>query len=168
MIAASQSPNSRLTAASNTDRVAAGRGPLVSRRSFLAAAAGLGAVGIAGLTPPRAWSLPLEQVAAPPIFEHTGPDKGWPDIAYNFMVDRFGQIFEARAGSLAGPVAGSATGGNQGFSQLCCFLGHGLSWQVLNRLRMAELDPDDPWRDEAIELGSGTEMGDRLTVAVRT
>ncbi len=39
------------------------------------------------------------------------------------MVDRFGQIFEARAGSLAGPVAGSATGGNQGFSQLCCFLG---------------------------------------------
>ncbi len=104
---------------------------LVSRRSFLAAAAGLGAVGIAGVSPLESWSLPLEQVAAPPIFEraiwvwdlppkgdipaedvgfllvhhtlrpannyreddvvgilpgiyhfHTGPDRGWPDIAY--------------------------------------------------------------------------------------
>ncbi len=54
---------------------------------------------------------------------HTGPEKNWPDIAYNFMVDRFGGVWETRAGSLAGPVQGSATGGNQGFSQLCCFLG---------------------------------------------
>ncbi len=55
---------------------------------------------------------------------HTSADKGWPDIAYNFVVDRFGRIFEARSGSIAGPVAGSATGGNQGFAQLCCFLGN--------------------------------------------
>ncbi|MFW2380978.1 MAG: N-acetylmuramoyl-L-alanine amidase [Acidimicrobiales bacterium] len=54
---------------------------------------------------------------------HTGPEKGWPDIAYNFMVDQFGGIWEAREGSLDGPVRGSATGGNQGFSQLCCFMG---------------------------------------------
>ncbi|NNE96515.1 MAG: hypothetical protein HKN24_10850 [Acidimicrobiales bacterium] len=54
---------------------------------------------------------------------HTGPEKGWPDIAYNFMVDQFGDIWEARHGSLDGPVRGSATGGNQGYSQLCCFLG---------------------------------------------
>ncbi len=54
---------------------------------------------------------------------HTGPEKGWPDIAYNFMVDQFGTVWEARSGSLDGPVQGSATGGNQGFSQLCCFLG---------------------------------------------
>ncbi len=54
---------------------------------------------------------------------HTGPEKRWADIAYNFMVDQFGGIWETREGSLDGPVRGSATGGNQGFSQLCCFLG---------------------------------------------
>lgn len=55
---------------------------------------------------------------------HTSPEKGWPDIAYNFMVDRFGRTWEGRAGSIAGPVKGSATGGSQGFAQLCCFIGN--------------------------------------------
>lgn len=54
---------------------------------------------------------------------HTGADKAWPDIAYNFFVDKFGNIYEGRTGSIEGPVQGSATGGNQGFTQLCCFLG---------------------------------------------
>lgn len=54
---------------------------------------------------------------------HTGPDKGWPDIAYNFLIDRFGVIHEGRAGSIDRPVMGSATGGSQGFAQLCCFIG---------------------------------------------
>ncbi|NHC12898.1 peptidoglycan recognition protein family protein [Motilibacter deserti] len=54
---------------------------------------------------------------------HTGPDKGWPDLAYNFLVDRFGRVWEGRSGSLAGPVMPSATGGTQGFSQLACYIG---------------------------------------------
>ena len=54
---------------------------------------------------------------------HTSPDKGWPDLAYNFMVDRFGGVWEGRTGSLAGPVRASATGGSQGFAQLACFIG---------------------------------------------
>lgn len=54
---------------------------------------------------------------------HTGPDKGWPDIAYNFLIDRFGTIYEGRTGSLAGPKAADATGGSQGFAQLCCYIG---------------------------------------------
>lgn len=54
---------------------------------------------------------------------HTGKEKGWPDVAYNFFVDKFGRIYEGRTGSISGPVRGSATGGNQGYSQLCCFLG---------------------------------------------
>lgn len=54
---------------------------------------------------------------------HTGSDKGWPDVAYNFFVDRFGGVWEGRAGSLTSPVKGDATGGSQGFAQLCCFLG---------------------------------------------
>lgn len=54
---------------------------------------------------------------------HTGPDRGFPDIAYNFVIDSGGGIWEARQGSLDGPVAGSATGGNQGFTQLVCLIG---------------------------------------------
>jgi hypothetical protein len=51
-------------------------------------------------------------------------DKKWPDLAYNFLVDRFGQVWEGRTGSLAGPVKGDATGGSQGFAQLACFIGN--------------------------------------------
>ncbi|MGY2126966.1 peptidoglycan recognition protein family protein [Blastococcus sp. SYSU DS0617] len=54
---------------------------------------------------------------------HTGPEKGWPDVAYNFFVDRFGVVWEGRAGSLDGPVLPDATGGSQGFSQIACFIG---------------------------------------------
>ncbi|MGH8947131.1 MAG: N-acetylmuramoyl-L-alanine amidase [Acidimicrobiia bacterium] len=53
---------------------------------------------------------------------HTG-EKGWNDVAYNFLIDADGGIWEGRSGSLAGPVAGDATGGNQGFSQLVCIIG---------------------------------------------
>ena len=49
--------------------------------------------------------------------------KGWPDIAYNVLVDSGGQIWEGRAGSIAGPVRGDATGGSQGYAILCCFIG---------------------------------------------
>jgi hypothetical protein len=54
---------------------------------------------------------------------HTGPDKRWPDVAYNFFIDRFGGVWEGRAGSLDGPVKVDATGGSQGFAQLVCLLG---------------------------------------------
>lgn len=53
---------------------------------------------------------------------HTGP-KGWPDIAYNFMVGHDGSVWETRAGSLAGPVMADASGGSQGFGQLICMIG---------------------------------------------
>lgn len=57
------------------------------------------------------------------IFGYHTRDKGWPDIAYNFLVDRHGRIWEGRSGSLAGPVRGDATGGSQGHALLCCFIG---------------------------------------------
>jgi N-acetylmuramoyl-L-alanine amidase len=55
---------------------------------------------------------------------HTGPERGWPDVAYNVFVDRFGRAWEGRSGSVDGPVIGDATGGNQGFSQLVCLIGN--------------------------------------------
>jgi hypothetical protein len=54
---------------------------------------------------------------------HTGPAKGWPDVCYNFFIDRYGSVWEGRTGSLAGPVQASATGGSQGWAQLVCLLG---------------------------------------------
>lgn len=54
---------------------------------------------------------------------HTGPDKGWPDVAYNFFIEPGGEVYEARAGSLQRAVEASATGGSQGFAQLVCLLG---------------------------------------------
>ncbi len=55
---------------------------------------------------------------------HTGPEKNWPDIAYNFLVDKYGRIWEGRYGSIQRPVIPSATGGNQGFDQIACFIGN--------------------------------------------
>ncbi|HJQ96469.1 MAG TPA: N-acetylmuramoyl-L-alanine amidase [Acidimicrobiia bacterium] len=54
---------------------------------------------------------------------HTSPEKGWGDVAYNFLIDRFGVIWEGRSGSVDRPVTADATGGNQGFSQLVCLIG---------------------------------------------
>ena len=54
---------------------------------------------------------------------HTGSEKGWPDVCYHFFVDRYGGVWEGRAGSLGGAVAADATGGNQGYAQLACLVG---------------------------------------------
>ncbi len=53
----------------------------------------------------------------------TGPAKGWPDVCYQFFIDRTGAVWEGRAGSLAGPVVADATGGSQGWAQLVCLVG---------------------------------------------
>ncbi len=54
---------------------------------------------------------------------HTGEQRGWIDVAYNFFVDSFGVIWEGREGSVDRAVRGDATGGSQGFALLCCFVG---------------------------------------------
>ena len=41
---------------------------------------------------------------------HTG-SRGWSDIGYNFLIDRFGRTWEGRAGGVDLPVIGAHTGG---------------------------------------------------------
>jgi hypothetical protein len=53
----------------------------------------------------------------------TSPAKGWNDVCYEFFIGRDGDVWEGRAGALAGPVVADATGGSQGFAQLVCLLG---------------------------------------------
>jgi uncharacterized protein with LGFP repeats len=45
------------------------------------------------------------------IFEYHTRTLGWCDIAYNALVDKYGQVFEGRAGGLDRPVEGAHTGG---------------------------------------------------------
>lgn len=45
------------------------------------------------------------------IFEYHTRTLGWCDIAYNAMVDKYGQVFEGRAGGMDRPVEGAHTGG---------------------------------------------------------
>jgi uncharacterized protein with LGFP repeats len=45
------------------------------------------------------------------IYEYHTRTLGWCDIAYNALVDKYGQVFEGRAGGITRPVEGSHTGG---------------------------------------------------------
>ncbi|WP_043402527.1 N-acetylmuramoyl-L-alanine amidase [Mycolicibacterium llatzerense] len=45
------------------------------------------------------------------IYEYHTRELGWCDIAYNALVDKYGQVFEGRFGGMTRPVEGSHTGG---------------------------------------------------------
>ena len=55
------------------------------------------------------WAEAYAQVRSVYVF-HTKV-RGWNDIGYNFLVDRYGRVFEGRRGSLTQPVVGAHAGG---------------------------------------------------------
>jgi hypothetical protein len=63
---------------------------------------------------------------------------GWNDIGYNFVVDRYGQIFEARAGGIDEAIVGAQAGGynvySTGVALLGTFSGGGPNRQTFNAL----------------------------------
>ncbi|MGE4425993.1 MAG: N-acetylmuramoyl-L-alanine amidase [Solirubrobacteraceae bacterium] len=57
------------------------------------------------------------------ITEYHVRSNGWNDIGYNFVVDRFGQIFEGRAGGIDRPVIGAQAAGWNSFSTGIAIIG---------------------------------------------
>jgi N-acetylmuramoyl-L-alanine amidase len=62
---------------------------------------------------------------------------GWNDIGYNFVIDRFGRIFEARAGGIEEPVVGAHAGGYNLVSSGVAVLGSFMSTPISTSSRRA-------------------------------
>ncbi|MBX9982185.1 N-acetylmuramoyl-L-alanine amidase [Mycobacterium gordonae] len=57
------------------------------------------------------------------IYAYHTRNLSWPDIAYNALVDKYGQVFEGRFGGLARPVQGTHTGGFNRNTWAVCMIG---------------------------------------------
>ncbi len=62
---------------------------------------------------------------------------GWNDIGYNFVIDSYGRIFEARAGGIGEPVVGAHAGGYNLYSSGVAVLGSFMSTPVSAAARSA-------------------------------
>jgi hypothetical protein len=71
------------------------------------------------------------------IYEFHRFGRGWNDIGYNFVIDRFGRIFEARAGGIDEPVIGAQAGGYNAYSTGIAILGTYSAQQISPPARTA-------------------------------
>lgn len=71
--------------------------------------------------------------------------QGWNDIGYNFVIDLFGRIFEARAGGIDEPVVGAQAGGYNAVSTGIAVLGD-FSVQPISRAAFEALERLLSWK----------------------
>jgi hypothetical protein len=57
------------------------------------------------------------------IYHFHAVSRGWGDIGYNVLVDRFGRLWEGRAGGLSRPVVGAHSGGYNSYTTGVAFIG---------------------------------------------
>jgi hypothetical protein len=57
------------------------------------------------------------------IYRFHAVSRGWGDIGYNVLVDRFGRLWEGRAGGLSRPVVGAHSGGYNSYTTGVSFIG---------------------------------------------
>src|SRR5246127_3509396 len=57
------------------------------------------------------------------IYAYHTRNLGWSDIAYNALVDKYGQVFEGRSGGMARSVRGTHTGGFNRNTWAVCMIG---------------------------------------------
>lgn len=113
-------------------QAAAGQPKIIARSSWATAAcrprlaAGLGMVNLAFVhhtvnSNVYSPSQSAGMVRAICLFHKYG--NGWDDIGYNFVVDRYGQVFEGRAGGIDEAVVGAHAGGYNLYSSGVALLG---------------------------------------------
>jgi uncharacterized protein with LGFP repeats len=79
------------------------------------------------------------------IYEFHRFGHGWNDIGYNFAIDRFGRIWEARAGGIDEPVVGAQAGGYNVYSTGIAILGT-YSAQRISPAALAALERLIAWK----------------------
>jgi hypothetical protein len=79
------------------------------------------------------------------IYEFHRFGHGWNDIGYNFAIDRFGRIWEARAGGIDEPVVGAQAGGYNAYSTGIAILGT-YSAQRISAAALAALEQLIAWK----------------------
>jgi uncharacterized protein with LGFP repeats len=79
------------------------------------------------------------------IYEFHRFGHGWNDIGYNFAIDRFGRIWEARAGGIDEPVVGAQAGGYNAYSTGIAILGT-YSAQRISPAALAALEQLIAWK----------------------
>jgi N-acetylmuramoyl-L-alanine amidase len=139
-IAAAGGPAGTLPLAGPPLAAGAGQPPIIARRAWAQGvchprvAPGYGAVKLAFVhhtENPNGYSRGEVPAMLRAIFAFHRYVRGWNDIGYNFAIDAYGRIFEARAGGIDEPVTGAQAGGynllSSGVAVLGTFTGSPIS-----------------------------------------
>ncbi len=109
-----------------------GQPPIIARRAWAGAGNGpsagpyYGAVKLAFVhhtESPNGYAADQVPAMILSIYDYHRYTRGWFDIGYNFVVDAFGRIWEARAGGIDEPVIGAQAGGYNAVSTGIAVLG---------------------------------------------